>query len=331
MSSGTLGKSREEPGLAAPVGGQETGQQPSVRSEREGTDPESTEEGEMQAQYQCSDSWQLVRAVGGGTFYRPTHGEYTLAPEWREHALQQLGVHPQEVRLDLFASKERAARPLFVTKGMDAFTYDWALLSEREAETLWANPPFYLLAKVVGKIWQERIRIVLCHPEWQEAPWWGPLLTLVKAGVTLPEGLSLYYGVIKKDILPPPKWRTCVSLIESKGDRGPYPDPKVAEWLDQRNLLRDRHFLRRQVEASGGQGEAEPQDPGGTGRPPRPSGAGEPLGEKLEEGGGTPSEKKKVRTRVTWTPRWKTQRPFPGWESKSLGASGRPSVHVKCT
>ena len=106
------------------------------------------------------------------------------------------------------------------------------------------KPAFLPNGKVVGQIWQERSRIVLCHPEWQEATWWGPLLTLVKAGVTLPEGQSLYYGVIRKGILPPPKWRSCVSLVESRGDQGPYPNLKVSEWLNKRCLGRDQSDLQ---------------------------------------------------------------------------------------
>jgi hypothetical protein len=52
---------------------------------------------------------------------------------------------------------------------MDAFTFSWQKLVNKEDEFLWANPPFYMMEKVVAKIWQEPSRLVLCLPEWQDA------------------------------------------------------------------------------------------------------------------------------------------------------------------
>ena len=205
-----------------------------------------------------------------------------MAPQLRTLALQQLGVQEHEVTLDLFATQEREARPLFVTREMDAFTFDWGRLTEGEEETLWANPPFYLLEKVVAKIWQEPCRLVLCHPNWQEAAWWQPLLTLTKVGVTLPDNQNLYFGVIKKDLLPPPEWRTCVSLVESRGDRGPYPNKKVSDWLYSRCLHRTLTHLRQEVLAPQLQKKEGPKDPGDTGDPSEETGGCDPPVERHE-------------------------------------------------
>ena len=282
--------------------------------------PESQGEDSGQAQKEFSDSQSFVQAVGRGVHYRPTHGEYTLAPEWRRYALQQLGVRPEEVVLDLFASRQRAAALWFITKEMDAFTYNWSLLSEGGKETLWANPPFYLIEKVVGKIWQERSRIVLCHPDWQEASWWEPLLTLVKAGVTMPEGQSLYYGVVKKEILPPPRWRTCVRLVESDGSHGPYPISRISEWLDKRCLQRDRPYVQQQAEALLSCWEQDSQD---TGVPAGPQGLSEsprPHGKGLEEGGGTPCQERDKKDSKVPRPPVEDPRAFSGLGVKVVGS-----------
>ena len=119
------------------VGSQAT---PEGNGETGGPDP-IEHASRVQAQQRLA-SQTPVQTVGAGAFYRPTHGEYTLAPEWREWALQQLGVTPSQVQVDLFSTEKKAARSLFVTKAMDAFTFSWQKLVNKEDEFLWANPPF---------------------------------------------------------------------------------------------------------------------------------------------------------------------------------------------
>lgn len=275
-----------------------------------------TREGQQAQKKKKSISQSPVQAMGVGVFYRPTHGEYTLAPVWRDWAFQQLGIPNHRVKVDLFASKARTSRPLFVTKSMDAFTFNWGRLVEEEEDFLWANPPFYFMEKVVAKIWQEPCRLVLCYPEKQEAVWWQPLQTLVRAGVSLPDGQSLYYGVIKKDILPPPGWKSMVSLVESKGDRGPYPNQKVADWLNSRCQQRGLEHLKQAVAALHHQGGSGPEDPGGTGRPPGDGEAGHPPGKTQEEGGGKspPLWGNKARKGISLAEKKRTLGPSRAWE-----------------
>jgi hypothetical protein len=76
-------------------------------------------------------------------------GEYTLDPKWRAWALQVADV---PVRIDLFAEPWSAAADLYITREMDAFSYDWGKLQEGSSGLLWANPPFRMLGKVAQKI-----------------------------------------------------------------------------------------------------------------------------------------------------------------------------------
>ena len=74
-------------------------------------------------------------------------GEYMLVPKWREWALKKLGVDNLILGVDLFATPWTTAAPLFISKGMDAFTFDWGSLQQSESHLLWANPHSQHLTK----------------------------------------------------------------------------------------------------------------------------------------------------------------------------------------
>ena len=79
-------------------------------------------------------------------------GEYMLVPEWREWALDQLGVGESVLTVDLFATPWTTAAPYFISEEMDAFSFDWGALLLSEVQMLWANPPFAILGKVIAKL-----------------------------------------------------------------------------------------------------------------------------------------------------------------------------------
>ena len=160
-----------------------------------------------------------------------TWGEYCLAPEWRECTIKELGLNPNQITIDLFADGKNAARPLFITQSMNAFSFNWSALIE-EGEILWANPPFASLENVIAKVCCEPTRMLLCCPEWPEAPWWIMLPPITKSKVFLPEGEELYFGVVKKNILPPPTWRTMVCILDSNGFEGPKPRAVIMQRLE---------------------------------------------------------------------------------------------------
>ena len=160
-----------------------------------------------------------------------TSGEYSLAPRWRAWALQSLGISGERVVADLFAKDSNTASPLFITKGLDSFHFSWAALAPLEDDVLWANPPFSILERVLAKASSEACRVILCCPVWPDAKWWAVLQAMEVARVLLPENESLFYGVVKKEILPPPKWGVLVCVLDSRVRPGPPPRPKVKSWL----------------------------------------------------------------------------------------------------
>ena len=161
-----------------------------------------------------------------------TWGEYCLAPRWREWVISKFGIDPKQVKIDLFADEKNAARSTYITKEMDAFSYDWGKLATEE-EILWANPPFTSMEKVLSKVCREPTQMLLCCPERPEAIWWGLLSPLTNKKLYLPKGEELYYGVIQKDILPPPKWRTIVYWLDSRGYQGPPPRDVVLTRIEK--------------------------------------------------------------------------------------------------
>ena len=212
-----------------------------------------------------------------------TAGEYQLAPYWREEALRWLEVPAENVQVDLFARPGNNARPLYVTKAMDAFTYEWSRLVEGPGRVLWANPPFALLGKVVSKVCMDPCCVALCCPEAPEARWWEILKEISVSQVVLPEGHSLYYGAIKKDILPPPEWRTVIFLVDTRVKRAPEPLPRHAKWLAERNQGKGlRELWEVYYGAPGGGAQNQPKGPKGpaailpTPEPVRPGGGGVP-------------------------------------------------------
>ena len=140
---------------------------------------------------------------------------YTLVPETRDWALEQLGIPKGSVALDLFATRQNATHPLYITKEMDAFTYSWDQLTGHSSQVLWANPPFSKLPQVVTKVALEPCRMVLVTPEWRKEPWWTTLDKLTVARVIIPAGDAIYSGEGCTTPLPGPVWRTVVSLVDS--------------------------------------------------------------------------------------------------------------------
>ena len=65
---------------------------------------------------------------------------YRMQPELRQNYLRKLGVAPELVSIDLFASPLDAQEKLFMCEQNSAWSYNWAKLCGQGA-ILWANPP----------------------------------------------------------------------------------------------------------------------------------------------------------------------------------------------
>ena len=138
-----------------------------------------------------------------------------LVPEWRNWAMDQLGLADLVLTVDLFATPWTTAAPFFVTKEMDAFSFDWGQLLLSEAQCLWANPPFALLSKVVAKLQEDRCRVMLVTPQREDKPWWVPLSRLAKSFVVLPPRHRIFLGGFRKEPLPQKDWKTLVWFIDT--------------------------------------------------------------------------------------------------------------------
>ena len=139
-----------------------------------------------------------------------------LLPEWRQWSLEKLGVANRPIAVDLFASPTMTAAPQFITRDMDAFTYNWSKLNAIPHTILWANPPFHALDKVVEKIQMEPCTIALCTPNWPDRTWFPQLQNIYMRRIELPTKRRLYLGVNKKTPLQQRQWHTIVWLVSTK-------------------------------------------------------------------------------------------------------------------
>ena len=137
-----------------------------------------------------------------------------LLPQFRQNALEQLMVGDRTISVDLFASPQMRAVDTYITKGMDAFTYNWTELNSAENTILWANPPFKLLDKVVEKVQKEPCLLALCTPKWEDRPWWSTLSN-IGTYVELPPHRRIFRGLYRKDPLKQNTWNSVVWLVDT--------------------------------------------------------------------------------------------------------------------
>lgn len=162
-------------------------------------------------------------------------GEYSLTPYWRHWALTHLGVTPSNLVADLFTRHVDVGIPLGLTRTQNAFAYDWGNLSQGEGNFLWANPPFQILFKVLAKVCINPCRVVLLCPVREEATWWPFLQAMPMQRVLLPSDTCLFFGAVKKDVLPPPRWRVMVCFLDSTKGGFPEPPKHLAKQLQKEN------------------------------------------------------------------------------------------------
>ena len=63
-------------------------------------------------------------------------GEYMLDPKWRAWGMEGLGIGEVSIVVDLFATPWTAAAPLYITKEMNSFAYDWGRLCAAQEDSL---------------------------------------------------------------------------------------------------------------------------------------------------------------------------------------------------
>ena len=161
--------------------------------------------------------------------------DYTLTKKMRTRSMWGLGVDPQRVLVDLFASRSNATQRLLISREMNAFSFNWGLLKEGDKDVLWANPPFSMLEKVVVKVLLDPCKIILCTPEWRDQPWWKPLERVTVSRIYLPWDEGLFVGKKNNKALPHPHWRTVVSFVDTTRWSARIPQKSIVKWIQQQN------------------------------------------------------------------------------------------------
>jgi hypothetical protein len=130
-------------------------------------------------------------------------------------ACKAFRLHPN---LDLFATLANRQCQEFISATpqpeallTDAWTANWGRL-QRQGYTLYANPPFSLMMRVLQKAKAELIHpMMLVVPVWPARPWW-PLLTEMTSRVLDMDAEYAEGGVHEA---PRPRWRTQARLIRA--------------------------------------------------------------------------------------------------------------------
>ena len=106
---------------------------------------------------------------------------YQLARHFLENGLAALHVTLDEIQMELFASQQQHIMQLYCWKHLNnAFRFSWKAMG-----LAYANPPFFLLAKVLTKIAYEGGRVVMCTPDWGcsgEHAYWRRMLDRMTVG-----------------------------------------------------------------------------------------------------------------------------------------------------
>ena len=175
---------------------------------------------------------------------------YKLREDVRERSLAQIGVKPQNVSVDLFATAKNSHETLFCSKGVNcAWSYAWDKLTKRDDEVLWANPPFSKLTRTLTKIALEKAKVAIITPDWgfsgPNGEWRRLLDRLTVKRVVLPD-LPLYekFGD-KENLLPKPLWSSLLSLVD--GSQNTISelelDPSIVKLIKKKNRGYDRMHL----------------------------------------------------------------------------------------
>jgi hypothetical protein len=118
--------------------------------------------------------------------------------------------------MDLFADRSNAQCRRYAAMQHDgnaefvnAFSRPWAPLMTQQL-LLWAHPPYVLIPKVIRRVLEEKIELILVTPVWPSQPWWPLLLSLAAAvPVLLPDSPLVLRppGYPASRTLWPRRWR----------------------------------------------------------------------------------------------------------------------------
>ena len=133
-----------------------------------------------------------------------------LNPAVFRKSISQLKFKPSA---DLFASSTHHQLPRYYSKDYDpkavrtnAFSIDWNLESHP-----YVNPPWSLIPKVLNKVENEQVKIMLVIPHWPHADWYPQFQRMHIRSIILEDPI---YLDDQGNLRPKPSWNTQIAIIQ---------------------------------------------------------------------------------------------------------------------
>jgi hypothetical protein len=134
-----------------------------------------------------------------------------LDPEVFEFVCEQLNFYPE---IDVFASAKHHQLSAYCSRTydvnavcQDGFTLDWS------RHKCYLNPPWEEISNVLDKVVTDKAVALLVIPYWRRAEWFGLWENLNVRSIIIDEGIYLDREGYRR---PPPKWRTCFSIVDGR-------------------------------------------------------------------------------------------------------------------
>jgi len=143
--------------------------------------------------------------------------DYALEKALRKRLIEQLGLKEEDVKVDLFASHENRQCELYCSALDSAFIYDWEDLCEWSGGWLWANPPFDkgTVERVLEKLSQERVKLLLLLPKWTTKQWYKELLDWGLEKITVDAKDTKFVQGKYRRVLDSPAWDSELYKIDT--------------------------------------------------------------------------------------------------------------------
>lgn len=144
-------------------------------------------------------------------------GDYALRTDWVALALRTLDLGTPQV--DAFSTAASARFPYYWSASQDAFRQPW-----EKFQPLWINPPFALLAQVIARVVNMRLRAYVVVPDW-DCLWRLDIVRAPHGALLLPrQTLFCLDGVHP---LPTPAWRVYVVGFWGSSNYAMVPAPSL--------------------------------------------------------------------------------------------------------
>ena len=146
--------------------------------------------------------------------------------DWMLHpqAFLQIQQRWGPLVVDVFASRLTTQlqrffswRPQPEAEALDAFSQDWKQLRGKT----YANPPWNLVGRVLSRVCQQQITLVLVAPVWKSQPWYPMLLeSLVDFPILLPQ---------RADLIIPTHPESVPEMMPRLATRQRYQDKEISQ------------------------------------------------------------------------------------------------------